>query len=306
MVTDLDPRRLLTFRVVAQLGQVSGAARSLHLSQPAVTAQIRQLEADLGCPLFVRHAGGMELTEAGRVLLTYARRIHDLLAEAGERLQGDGRAGRELRLGASTTAAAYILPPVLRSFLRHHQPRPVALEVGNTEEALQWIREGRLSLALVEGLTRAPGLAMEPYLQDELVPVRAVRGPANLAAVRQVADLQAATLVWREPGSGTRVVVERALRRAPVARVPLPGDLVLGDTEAIKTSVLLGLGIGFLSRWSIQREARQGLLEVIALPGLRIPRSFSWVQRGGGAQGQAAAFLRHAQAHPPKLSSVPG
>ncbi|HEX9081390.1 MAG TPA: LysR family transcriptional regulator [Holophagaceae bacterium] len=304
-MSELDPRRLETFRVVAQARQVSAAARQLHLSQPAVTAQIRQLEADVGRPLFTRHATGMELTEAGRLLLDYARRIHGLLSEAGQRLLEEDQLGGELRIAASTTAAAYLLPPILRGFLAGRTPTAIILEVGNTEEALAWVREGRTPLALVEGLTRAAGLSLEPYLQDELVPVRPVRGPRALAALRTVADLAALPLVWREPGSGTRAVVERALRKARVARAPRASDLVVGDTEAIKACVLLGLGIGFLSRWSIQREVRQGLLEVVPLPDLAIPRTFSWVQGGGGAPGLAAAFLRHAQAHPPRLSDPP-
>lgn len=303
MFSDLDPRKLETFRVVAQVGQISGAARSLNLSQPAVTAKIRQLEAEVGQPLFIRHASGVELTEAGRLLLHYARRIHVLLEEARERILGESSMGGELRLGASTTAAAYILPPVLRSFLVDHRPAPLVLEVGNTEEVLLWVREGRMPLGLVEGLTRAQGLSLEPYLKDELVPVRAARAPASLAAVSTATDLAGVPLIWREPGSGTRVVVERALRKARVARVPLGSDLVVGDTESIKSFVLLGLGIGFLSRWCIQREVTRGSLEMIPLADLSIHRTFSWVQAGGGAPAQTGAFLRHAMAHPPRLGA---
>lgn len=306
MLPDLDPRRLETFRVVAQAGQVSGAARQLNLSQPAVTAQIRQLEADLGRSLFQRHASGVELTEAGRVLLDYARRVRRLLDEAGARLQADEQPGGALHLAASTTAAAYILPSVLRSFRLDQRAAPLRLDVGNTDEVLAWVREGLMPLALVEGLTRAPGLSLQPYLRDELVAVRAARAPEALAAVRRVADLGGVPLVWREPGSGTRVVVERALHKTRVLRAPRAMDLVVGDTEAIKSCVILGLGIGFLSQWSIQRELVRGTLEVIPLPDLTIPRTFSWAQAGGGQAGPAAAFLRHALAHPPSLAQSPG
>jgi DNA-binding transcriptional LysR family regulator len=298
MLPDLDPRRLETFRVVAQAGQVSGAARSLNLSQPAVTAQIRQLEADIGRPLFTRHASGVKLTDTGRLLLDYARRVHQLLEEAGDQVRSKQPAWGGLRLGASTTTAAYVLPEVFRGFLASHQPSPLALEVGNTDEVLAWLREGRVPLALVEGLTRAPGLSLQPYLRDELVAVRAVRAPQSLAGVRTAADLAAVPLIWREPGSGTRVVVERALRKI---RAPRDSDLVVGDTEAIKSCVLLGLGIGFLSRWSIQREVARGGLAVIPLPDLSILRTFSWAQAGGGLAGQTATFLRWARANPPVL-----
>ncbi len=303
MLPDLDPRRLETFRVVAQAGQVSGAARSLNLSQPAVTAQIRQLEAEVGKPLFIRHASGVELTGTGRVLLDYARRVRHLLEEAGAEVRAEAKPWGGLHLGASTTAAAYILPPLFRSFLATQQAAPLSLEVGNTDEVLAWLREGRIPLALVEGLTRAPGLSLQPYLRDELVAVRAARAPEALAGVRTVADLAAVPLIWRESGSGTRVVVERALRKLRVVRAPRDSDLVVGDTEAIKSCVLLGLGIGFLSRWSIQREVARGGLVVIPLPELSILRTFSWAQAGGGLAGQGAAFLRWAKAHPPVLKS---
>jgi DNA-binding transcriptional LysR family regulator len=283
---------------VAQSGQVSGAARRLNLSQPAVTAQIRQLEAQIGRPLFIRHVTGMKLTETGRLLLDYARRIRGLLDEVGEQIMEEGRTGGELRLGASTTAAAYILPPMFQGFLPSHRSASLVLEVGNTEEALHWVREGRVPLALVEGLTRAPGLFLEPYLKDELVAVRAARAPEFLAAVRTSADLAGVPLIWREPGSGTRAVVERALGKI---RVPGGLDLVVGDTESIKSCVLLGLGIGFLSRWSIQRELARGSLVVIPLPDLSILRTFSWVQVGGGLTGQAATFLHWARTNPPVL-----
>ena len=106
----LDSRRLETFLVVAQSGQVSAAARLLNLSQPAVTAQIRQLEAEAGYPLFLRHIKGMRLTERGRRLLGYARKVHDLLAEAAEDMLGEQAVTGELHLGASTTAAARLDP----------------------------------------------------------------------------------------------------------------------------------------------------------------------------------------------------
>ena len=301
MLCDLDPRRLETFRVVAQTGQISAAARSLNLSQPAVTAQIRQLEAEIGKPLFTRHASGVQLTATGSTLLGYALRVHRLLEEACEQVQSGAGPGGELRLAASTTAAGHILPLVLRGFLARHPPSPLILDVGNTEKALAWVRNGRTSLALVEGLTRAPGLSLQPYLKDELVAVRCVKAAAPLAKVRTVADLAGVPLIWREPGSGTRAVVERALRKSRVIAAPRDSDLVVGETEAIKSFVLLGMGIGFLSRWSIQRELARGMLEVIPLPDLHIPRTFSWAQAGGGLAGQATAFLRWAKANPPQL-----
>ena len=295
----LDARRLETFLVVAQSGQVSAAARLLNLSQPAVTAQIRQLEAEAGHPLFLRHTKGMRLTERGRRLLDYARKVHDLLAEAAEGMLGEQAVTGELHLGASTTAAAYIIPKLLRTFLGSHRLAAVTLEVGNTDEVLGWIREGRIALGLVEGLTKAPGVSLEPYLQDELVAVRASGAPANLAAVRKASDLAGVPLIRRELGSGTRAVLERAFLKAHIPVQTRPSDLVVGDTETIKSCVLEGLGIGFLSLWSIQRELANGSLEVIPIPDLRIIRTFSWAHGSGALPGLASAFWRHASLEPP-------
>jgi DNA-binding transcriptional LysR family regulator len=296
---DVDPRRLETFRVVAETGQVSAAARQLHLSQPAVSAQVRLLERELGQPLFARHATGMQLTNAGRLLLEYARRIRALLDDAGDKLLGERKTGTALRLAGSMTAAAHVLSPLVQRFLEDYRPRSLRLDVGNTDEVLAWVRAGRVQLGLIEGPAGAPGLSLQPYLSDELVPVRAVGGPRSLASVRTVADLENVPIIWREPGSGTRAVVERALRRARARAGPRESDLVIGDIESIKACVVLGLGIGFLSRLSIQREIAHGALQAIPLAGLSIPRVFSWVQPPAGATGPAAVFLRLALAHPP-------
>jgi len=297
----IDPRKLEVFRAVAQVGQISGAARRLSLSQPAVTAQIRQLEDEVGRPLFTRHVSGVRLTEAGRELLDYAGRIQGLLEEVAERLRDKGQQSGPLQLGASTTIAAYVLPDLLRGFAGEVQPSRIEVKVGNTEEVLAWVREGRVPVALVEGLTHAPGLSLEPYLKDELVPVRGTEVSGALATVAQAADLASVPLVWREPGSGTRAVVERALRRLRPARTPRVTDWVIGDTEAIKSCVLLGLGIGFLSRWSIQRELARRTLEIIELPSLTISRTFSWARAAGNLTGMAASFHRFAVRSPPSL-----
>jgi len=296
----LDSRRLETFLVVARSAQVSAAARLLNLSQPAVTAQIRQLEAEMGHSLFLRHTKGMRLTQHGRRLLDYARKIHDLLAEAAEGMLGEQARTGELRLGASTTAAAYIIPKLLQSFLPSHRMVTVTLEVGNTDEVLGWIRDGRIALGLVEGLTKAPGVSLEPYLQDELVAVRPAGAPPNLAAVRKAADLAGVPLIRREFGSGTRAVLERAFLKAHIPVQTRPSDLVVGDTETIKSCVLAGLGIGFLSLWSIQRELANGSLEVIPIPDLKIIRTFSWAHGSGALPGLDAAFWRHASQEPPE------
>ncbi len=279
---------------------MSAASRLLHLSQPAVTAQVRQLEHDCGRPLLVRTARGVRLNEAGRILLEYAQRHHRLLDEAALAVAGEAALSGELELAASTTVASYVVPDLLASFLRDHRGVQVRLEVGNTEQVLAWVSEGRVPLGLVEGHARASRIRLEHYLDDELVPVTASRAPAELLRVRTVESLRTVPLLWREQGSGTRAVLERALKRVGVRRRgPQPGDLQLGSTEAIKGAVSAGLGVGFLSRWSIQGELASGRFRLLPLSGLHVKRAFSWVLPVDAPAGVAGHFLRHARATPP-------
>ena len=287
LVNPMDPRRLETFRRVALTGSVSGAAREMALSQPAVTAQIRALESEVGQALFLREHTGMRLTAAGQRLMAVARRMNALLLEAAQGF-AELHLG-PLEVGASTTAAAYLLPPMLAGFLKQYPDVPVRVVNGNTETMLSAIREGKLSLALVEGLPRAAGLTLKPYLADELVLV----GAAGMTPrPRHLQDLAHHRMLWREPGSGTRAVVERALGRA---RRPQARDLELGSTEAIKTAVIQGLGLGFLSRLSIQRELSSGLLIILPIADLHISRTFTWVHGSGALPASEEALLRMAE-----------
>jgi len=282
----LDPRHLETFRRVALAGTVTEAARQMALSQPAVTAQVRALEEGLGCALFLRGRQGMRLTPEGSRLLEVAKRHQALLAEGVAAVAAPGRLGL-LELGSSTTAATCLIPGLLSGYLARHPGAAVRVRVGNTAEMLASVREGRLPLALVEGLPRAAGLHLEPYATDELVLV----GPRTMAGPvpRRLADLAERPLIWREEGSGTRAVVARALGAVRPFR---SGDLELGHTEAIKAAVLMGLGLGILSRLSITREVEAGLLKELPLEDLHIPRTYTWVQGAGALPPAAAAFLR--------------
>ncbi len=297
----LDSRLLETFRAVAQAGKISAAARTLHLSQPAVTAQIRRLEEDVGRPLLVRTARGVELNEPGRILLGFAIRSGALLEEARGALRGAEPLGGELVIGASTTVAADVLPRLLETFFRAEGAGGVRLEVGNTGHVIEWVQRAAVPLGIVEGPSRASRVRLEPFLQDELLPAVAAEAPPSLASVRRPSDLERVPVIWREPGSGTRTVVERALRRLlGRPRRHHPGDLQLGSGEAIRHAVRLGLGVGFLSRWSLGPEPGRGGLRLLALKGLDARRDFSWALPAGELPGRAGRFLRHARRNPPE------
>ncbi len=294
-MTHLDPRRLETFQAVARAGRISAAARVLHLSQPAVTAQIRELERECGRPLLVRTARGVLLNADGQRLLEHAQRVSEALRAATEAMHDEPEKGGELVLGASQTTAACVVPHLIAEFRRTRPEATVRVEVGNTASVLEWLARGSIPLGLVEGLPRAAQVTLEPYVEDAILPVASDAAPSSFARLRRAADLEKVPVVWREIGSGTRAVVERALRRAGHSRRQGPGDLSLGTNDAVKAAVLLGLGVGFLSRWAIRSELAAGTLRVIPLQDLKIARSFSWALPAGGVLGIAGQFLREAR-----------
>jgi DNA-binding transcriptional LysR family regulator len=302
----IEPGLLGTFIAVADRKSVSGAADVMHLSQPAVTAQIKKLEDGLGAPLFLRSVQGMRLTPQGLQLYEYARRIAQLLAEAQSAVTEGNEPAGQLKIAASTTIASYVLPAPLSAFCRTYPRIELELAVGNTEDVLRRVRDGLYPLGLVEGLPHAPQLRLKPFVEDELVLIKGIGARAEEIALktkslRRACDLAAMPIIWREAGSGTRAVIERALRAAGVNPRKLSHDKVIGGTEGIKAAVAAGLGIAFVSRWSIQDEIAHGQLATIRLVDLTIPRTFHWALPAGALPPAAAAVTRYLESYPPVL-----
>ena len=293
----LDSVLLTTFLCVLDAGRISAAAKVLHLSQPAVTAQVRKLEDALGAPLFVRSVHGVTPTEAGLRLAGYARSVRKLLDEALAEVAGLEEQVGPLVIAASTTIAAHLLPPLLAQFRAAHRGVPLRIQVGNSEGVVNEVRAGRVPLGLVEGHARASGVRLEPFVDDEIVPIV---GRDSLFRVRRPRDLEAVPLLWREAGSGTRAVVERALRGAGVRRRGSRDlDVELGSTEAILGGVVAGLGMAFVSRWSIRAHVAAGLVRIIPAMDLVVRRTFYWALPTGALTGTAARFHAFAQRAPP-------
>jgi len=305
----IPPALLQTFLVVAEAGQISEAARRLHLSQPAVTGQIRRLEADLDTTLFIRSAQGVSLTPRGAHL---RERLQDVFAEL-EQILRELDQTREVTgivtLVASTTLARYFVPRIFIRFHHYHPAAALHLIVGNTEEVLEHLRQQRVGLGLVEGHQRSPGVRLEQFMPDEIVPVCAARisDPKLRRAIegmKSVRDLEALPLLWRESGAGTRTVVESVLKEGGVNPKKLDQRFELGSSEAIKSLVIAGLGVGFFSCWEIQQEIAMGLVRQIKIPGLRIQRMFSWALPSGELGGLAGQFYQFANSIRSELSAV--
>lgn len=295
----IDPRKLETFRVVVQAGKISHAAKLLHLSQPAVTAQIRALEEECGRALLTRSARGVAPNRWGLRLLEAAKQVHEILGEAESAIREDPAVDGEVLVGASMTGSAYVVPPLVAGYRALHGPVPFRVQVSNTAHVLEWVAEGRVPLGLVEGRARSPRVHLEPYVEDELVAVVSPRVP-EYRSVSRAADLARMPLLVREPGSGTRAIVEEALAKV-LGRAGLRQgtDLGFGSNQSVKLAAVAGLGVAFVSRWSVRLEVAAGILRILPLKDLKLVRSFSWATAAREPGGPAGRFLAWARKNPP-------
>ncbi|VVE41431.1 LysR family transcriptional regulator [Pandoraea aquatica] len=250
----MTPDQLLTFATVAELGNISHAAQALHLSQPAVSGQLRLLQESFGEPLYRRDGRGIRLTAVGEQVAVYANKLRQDYRQA--MALRDSLRGLEtgaLRIGASTTPASYLLPYVIAEF---HQRYPaVALHIvdGNTSEIVAQL--DRLDVAFIEGAVPpglSPEIAVRPWRDDEIVAIARADHPlAQHPAGASLQSIAGYPLIMREPGSGVRALVARAFS---VSGLEPRVALELAGVESIKEAVRAGMGVGFVSAMSMRHE----------------------------------------------------
>ena len=294
-MASLDNFRLVVFRKVADQLSFRKAAEELYLTQPAVSLQIKALEEDLGVQLFDRTGTHIELTAAGRVLLRFAEQASSILEQAENEIAAlSGDHAGHLALGASTTIAQYVLPRMLGEFAREYPRVQSTLISGNTEEIVQAVEDQKIALGFIEGPARSRGVKTEPFLKDELVLIVSTAHELAERASISAAELRSAPLLMRERGSGTRRVVELALERQGLKRNSMNIIMELDSTEAIKSAVEAGLGIGFISRWAIAKDLRlNSSFRIVEVEGLRVHRDFLLAYISGPEpQGLAMEFRK--------------
>lgn len=259
-------RRLQVFHAVAKHLSFTRAAEALFMTQPAVTFQIRQLEEHFNARLFDRAHGRIALTPAGQVALDYAERILGMSTELDTRLKDmSGQVAGPLLIGASTTIAEYLLPQILGEFKSRNPPVVPRLFVANSEAVQDRVAERALDLGFIEGDSHLPSLVSDVCCDDEL---RVVCAPSHpLAKLKSVPpqSLTEHAYISREPGSGTREVIDHYLAKVGVPPDSLQVVMELGSPEALKGLVATGLGFAIMSRATVVKETRLGQLVRIAL-----------------------------------------
>ena len=293
--------RLKVFQSVAKNLSFTKASQELFVSQPAITKHIQELETCYQTRLFERQGSKISLTEAGELLLKHSEKILDdyKQLEYEMHLLHDEYIG-ELKLGASTTIAQYVLPPLLANFITKFPQINLSLINGNSRGVEVALQEHRIDLGLVEGIFRLPNLKYTAFLQDELVAVVHMR--SKLAADEILPEeLPNIPLVLRERGSGTLDVFERALLQYNLKLSSLNVLMYLGSTESIKLFLEHTDCMGIVSIRSVHKELVAGTLRVVEIKGMPMQREFNFVQLQGQEGGLSQVFMRFAGHHSKSL-----
>ncbi|MCH7881643.1 MAG: LysR family transcriptional regulator [Proteobacteria bacterium] len=276
----MSDRRLKVFHTVSKLLSFTKAAEALHMTQPAVTFQVRQLEDYFNTRLFDRTHNKVNLTSAGEKVAEFAERIFDLYAEMENSVRDlTGEISGVLTIGASTTIAEYMLPALLGEFKNRYPDINLRLKVSNTEGIVSMVEDNVIDLGVVEAPVSNKNLVVEVCHHDHLVVVTV---PDHELVKRggkvKPADIVRYPFICREEGSGTREVILQYLRDQNIDPADMNFCLELGSPEALKGAIEAGMGISILSRSTIEKELKLNALAALQLDP-PLSRSFSFVRQ---------------------------
>jgi DNA-binding transcriptional LysR family regulator len=285
----LTLRQLKVFESVARHLNYTRAAQELFLTQPAVSMQVKQLEESLGVALFEQLGKRIHLTDAGREVLGYARTVTQQLDELDGVLNHiKGLSGGKLRISVATTAN-YFIPTLLGTFSRRHPGVTISLDVTNRETLLQQLSENTVDLVIMGQPPAELDAEADAFMENPLVIVAPPDHPLAREKKIPLARLQEETFLVREPGSGTRIAMERFFAER---EMHLKTGMEVGSNEAIKQSVQAGLGLGLLSRATIEQELTLKRLVVLDVADFPIMRHWYLVHRRGKRLSAVAEAFR--------------
>lgn len=289
--------KLKVFRVVADTLSFRRAAEELHLTQPAITSQIKTLEEGLGIALFDRMGRDIHLTPAGTTLLQYVRQIEALSNEAVAALASfGGQEEVELSIGASHTIAVYLLPSLLAHILKDWPRLKIHVSGSSTNEVLQALTTRQISMGLIEAPAFRPDLKCEMFDKDELTLITRPDHRWAKKTILKAGELVHEPILLREVGSGMRRFVEDYLERNGVLRQQLRTTVDMTSSEAIISAVEAGIGVGFVPCMALEKALKLGSVKAIPLENGPIERELSTVLLNGpepkGPLGQLLQLLR--------------
>ena len=270
-------QHLLVFKDVAETKNITLSAKKLHMSQPSISLQIQNLENQYGARFFDRTNKGVTLTKEGEIFYAHVRSVLDILTSAKEQINALAKGQRGLiYLGATLTIGEYILPNILAFLYKTNPDVDFKVKIANTESISQDVLEKKLHIGLIEGpVPRHKDLNVEKFWEDELVVVLPYFHSWASRKSITLAELPHERLVTREDGSGTRKVMEMALKERGLDPEHLNITMELGSTHAIKQVVSAGLGITIISALTVSRECDKKIFKTLKIQDAPIYRPLS-------------------------------
>jgi LysR family transcriptional regulator, low CO2-responsive transcriptional regulator len=282
-------KQLRTFESAARLLHFGRAAAELHLTQPAVSIQLQQLENEVGLPLFEQVGRRMHLTHLGEELLGHVRALLARLREAEEAMEGlRGGGGGELHIAATTTAE-YFAPRLLAEFRRLRRGLKVRLTVNNRDAVVRELTDNNVDLAVMGRAPRGLNAVATAFAKHPLAIIAAPDHPLVQKRRLQLRQLAGETFLIREHGSGTRGAMEQAF----AAQRFTPDETIeIGPNEAIKQAVAAGMGVGFVSLHTVGLELATKRLAVLPVAGMPVMRDWYVIHRARKRLSPAAAAFK--------------
>ncbi|WP_200797860.1 LysR family transcriptional regulator [Desulfosporosinus lacus] len=270
-------QRFLVFKDVAETNNITLSAKNLHMSQPSVSLQIKDLEYAYGTCFFDRSNKGVTLTKEGKIFYESVRTILNILDRCKEEMSAVAKNQRRvICLGTSSTIGEYILPNILALLFKSHPSVDFKVKIANTESISQAVLENNFHIGLIEGPTsQHKDLTVESFWDDELVVVVPYSHPWASRTSISLAELPNERLVTREAGSGTRKVMEMAFKERGLDPDQLNVTMELGSTQAIKQVVAAGLGISMISSLTVSNECDRKIFKTLRIQDAPVSRSLS-------------------------------
>lgn len=288
--------RLKVFHTVVKRLNFTKAAEELCITQPAVTKHIHELETFYKCQLFERKGTKIKLARAGEILWEHAEAIFDIYRNIEfdlAALQDDTKG--IIKLGASTTIAQYVLPHYIALFKQKFPSISIELTNGNTEYIENLLIENKIDLGLVEGQSKRQSIKYIPFVKDELVLCTDIANNTLKKSILTLEELKKISLLIREQGSGSLEVVVDALKKAGIKFSDLTIEMVLEDSESIKTYLHNSKSFAFISIHSLLKELKNKEIKIIDVEGLVIERYFYFIMQQGNNHSLIELFLKFMQ-----------
>lgn len=271
----MEDNRLKAFCLVVEMRSFSKAGEAIFVTQSAMSHLIKNLEDEIGVKLINRSGKKVIPTPAGWLFYNQSKKILEAYKTLGNDIN---KLIKEIKgpinLGASTTVAKYLLPQVLYDFSKRYPEVQINLTVSNTEAIINELQQGNIDLGIVEGNIKNKGIALEEIADDEIVLIASDENPLAKEGHITQQDFLFQPFIMPQAGSGLREFIEDFLQTLKMEPKDIKVSMTLGDSELIVQMVQSGLGISFVSKWTVFRPIKEGTIKVLKLPGKSLYRKF--------------------------------